>query len=121
MILALYSPVNADHNSKPLLLPNAWTVLPDGGLDYTVYSIHPVGTDVYVGGSFTTSAGGATVNLNAIARLDTVTNTWHPLSNNGLTDQPLKPIPQVRSIVQVGDNVYISGVFFPDDCSRCRA
>ena len=59
MILALYSPVNADHNSKPLMLPSSWTVLPDGGLDYTVYTIFPVGTDVYVGGAFTTSAGGA--------------------------------------------------------------
>ena len=92
------------------MLPSSWTVLPDGGLDYTVYSIFPVGTDVYVGGAFTTSAGGAVGNLNAIARLDTVTNTWHPLSNNGLTE-PANPFPQVRSIAQVGDNLYISGHF----------
>ena len=110
MILALYSPVNADHNSKPLMLPSSWTVLPDGGLDYTVHTIFPVGTDVYVGGAFTTSAGGAVVNLNAIARLDTVTNTWHPLSNGGLTE-PANPYPQVRSIAQVGDDLYISGYF----------
>jgi LPXTG-site transpeptidase (sortase) family protein len=110
LIAGFYSPVKADHNSKPLMLPSSWTVLPDGGLDYTVYTIFPVGTDVYVGGSFTTSAGGAVVNLNAIARLDTLTNTWHPLSNNGLTE-PANPFPQVRSIAQVGDNLYISGSF----------
>ncbi len=110
MIAGLYSPVNADHNSKPLMLPSSWTVLPDGGLDYTVHTIFPVGTDVYVGGAFTTSAGGAVVNLNAIARLDTVTNTWHPLSNGGLTE-PANPFPQVRSIAQVGDDLYISGYF----------
>lgn len=110
MVAGLYSPGNANHNSKPLMLPNAWTVLPDGGLNYTVHTIFPVGTDVYVGGTFTTSAGGATVNLNAIARLDTLTNTWHPLSNNGLTE-PANPFPQVRSIAQVGDNLYISGFF----------
>ncbi len=110
MILALYSPAKASHNSKPLMLPSSWTVLPDGGLDYTVHAILPVGTDVYVGGAFTTSAGGAVGNLNAIARLDTLTNTWLPLSNDGLTEIG-NPYPQVRSIAQVGDDLYISGYF----------
>jgi LPXTG-site transpeptidase (sortase) family protein len=111
MIAGIYSPVIAEHYSKPLMLPSTWTVLPDGGLDYTVHTIFPVGTDVFVGGTFKQSAGGAVVNLNAIARLDTLTNTWNPLSNNGLVDEPLNLYPQVRSIAQVGDNLYISGHF----------
>jgi hypothetical protein len=59
-----------------------------------------VGTDVYVGGVFT-SAGG--VPANRIARYDTQTEIWHALGDgvNG----------SVRSMVFVGTDVYVGGRF----------
>ena len=81
---------------------NTWSALgtglgPSGTVVYTIVS---VGTDLYVGGFFTT-AGGNTVSR--IAKWDTINNTWSSLGS-GLNNT-------VRSIVSVGTDLYVGGTF----------
>jgi hypothetical protein len=72
-----------------------------GGCRTSVYAIVVDGSDVFVGGNFT-SAGG--VSANGIARWDTITQYWYPLltggdtSKNGVTCDGLGCSAYVRSI-----------------------
>jgi LPXTG-site transpeptidase (sortase) family protein len=62
------------------------------------------GGDLYVGGDFTQSAGGATSGLNRIARYDTGAGTWHALADNGLNSL-------VTALAVSGGNLYVGGLF----------
>jgi len=90
---------------------NTWSTLGSGsgkGVDGHVYAIAVLGSDVYVGGSFTrANYGGTTVTANYIARYNTITNTWSALgsdSGNGVNGY-------VTEIAVLGSDVYVGGEF----------
>jgi len=64
------------------------------------------GTDIYVGGDFTT-AGGKTANY--VARWDSKTNEWFPLGS-GLTPTPIDNC-EVRTLQVAGKYLYVGGMF----------
>ncbi|MBS1795409.1 MAG: carboxypeptidase regulatory-like domain-containing protein [Acidobacteria bacterium] len=80
-----------------------WSALAAGGLDNTVTSLAVIGDDLYVGGVFTQTFDGS-VTLNRVARYNLTTNSWSPLSHNGLNS--------VVSALAVKDNdLYVGGFF----------
>ena len=71
-----------------------------GGVSSFVNAIAVSGSDIYVGGSFTTADGNS---ANRIARWNTTTNTWSALSGGvDLT---------VRTITVSGSDIYVGGDF----------
>ena len=73
------------------------------GLDNTCYAIVSSGTDLYVGGDFTTAGG---ISANRIAKYNTVTGVWSALGS-GLD----LPGSSCRAIAVSGSNVYVGGDF----------
>jgi N-acetylneuraminic acid mutarotase len=63
-----------------------------------------VGSDLYVGGTFTRSDDGSVTNLNCIARYDTTNPGWYALPNDGLNGS-------VWSLVADGSDLYVGGGF----------
>ncbi len=88
----------------PKLQSHIWGQLANNGLNGSVLTLAAVGSDLYVGGEFTQTADGSVTNLINLARYNTVTNTWSPLANNGLTGY-------VAEITVVGDDLYVGGSF----------
>jgi len=86
---------------------NTWSSLGTGssnGVNNTVYALAVSGSEVFVGGFFT-SAGG--VSANRVARFNTLTNTWSSLgtgSSNGVNSW-------VNALAVVGNEVYVGGTF----------
>ena len=83
--------VTLDGERGPVLEPasipdafqaTAWNHLPEQGLNGTVYALAVDGSDLYVGGDFTHTGDGTT--LNHMARYDARTNTWNALPKEGL-------------------------------------
>ena len=79
------------------MLANTWTAL-DNGVDGSVYAIAISGSDVYVGGSFTTAGG---VSANNIAKWNG--NSWSALG--GGVDG------SVLEVAINGSNIYVGGSF----------
>lgn len=98
---------NLNHIARYNLSIGTWSALAHNGLNGVVVTMLPIGTDIYVGGGFSATFDGVVTNLNSIARYDTLTDTWHPLGNNGLTG----PLPSVSIIVQTGNYLYVGGNF----------
>jgi N-acetylneuraminic acid mutarotase len=70
-----------------------------------------VGSDLYVGGTFTGSGDGSLTNLNRIARYDTANPGWHALPNDGLNGG-------VYALLADGRDLYAGGGFTrPGDMS----
>ena len=69
------------------------------GSDITIY-----GTDLYVGGQFSSTGDGTVTNLSGIARYDLTTTTWSSLPNQGLGGF-------VESLEIIGDDLYAGGLF----------
>ena len=80
-----------------------WHALPKQGLDSVVWALALSGDTLHVGGYFT-QTGDGTKDLNHVARYNTANTSWHALPNGGLDSL-------VRSIVAVGDDLYMSGQF----------
>jgi trimeric autotransporter adhesin len=79
------------------------------GVDGPVYAVAVDGNDLFVGGMFTHAGGLAAAN---IARYDLAAGTWHPMGDGSSQGVELVgAIGQVRSIVVVGDSVYVGGRF----------
>jgi len=90
---------------------NTWSALGSSsgsGVNARVTAIAVLGSDVYVGGSFTqANLGGTTVSANRIARFNLNTNTWNALgSNNGNGVNN-----NVYAIAASGTDVYVGGSF----------
>lgn len=83
---------------------NEWSPLPGNGLNGDVEALMVVGNSMYVGGAFTATADGTVTNLNRIARYDLITNTWHPVGNNGLN-------LTVLSFAVKGNDLWVGGRF----------
>ena len=58
------------------------------------------------GGMFENTGDGSMTDLNAIARYDTKTGTWHALPNRGLSDYGF-----VYALTLSGDDLYVGGWF----------
>ncbi len=84
---------------KPLALNGTWSTL-GSGLNGEVTAIAVSGSDIYVGGWFTTAGG---ISANYIARWDSTTSTWSALGS-GLNNV-------VMAIVVSGSDIYVGGWF----------
>jgi len=84
----------SDRSYDPTWIPS----VDDGG----VYAIHASGTDVYIGGSFTTvnSEAGTTYAAKLNSANSTVNTAWLPTPDN-----------TVKSITTIGTDIYLSGDF----------
>jgi hypothetical protein len=91
---------------------SSWSALGSGsnngvtGASPSVLALAVKGTDVFVGGTFT-SAGGTTVPANHVARWDTISSTWSSLgtgANNGTNND-------VEALAVSGSDVYAGGQF----------
>jgi hypothetical protein len=78
------------------------------GVDGVVLVLSVIGTDLYVGGRFTTANyGGAPILANNIARFNSTASTWSPLgtpTENGLDNE-------VKAFAVIGGNLYVGGRF----------
>jgi N-acetylneuraminic acid mutarotase len=81
-----------------------WHALPNDGLNGPVFAMAVVGSDLYVGGTFTQSGDGSLTNLNRIARYDTANPGWHALLNDGLNGS-------VYALAVDGSDLYAGGAF----------
>ena len=93
------------------IAPPVWSALIDSvtgenGTIGEIYSIAISGTNVYVGGAFTTAGG---ISANYIAVWDTITSTWSALIDSGTLGNGLNDI--CSSIAISGTNVYVGGQF----------
>ncbi len=102
--------VQANHIVKFDTVANTWSALGNGngiGLDNTVYALAVSGSDLYVGGLFTTtnfggSGGTPEVTANHIAKFDTTTGIWSALGD-GLNSSV--------NALAIGSDLYVSGDF----------
>jgi N-acetylneuraminic acid mutarotase len=83
---------------------DTWHALPKQGLNWYVFVLEMVGSDLYVGGLFTQTGDGSLTNLGHIARYDTTATTWHAFSNQGLNDG-------VYALATSGSDLYVGGNF----------
>ena len=101
---SVHGPILSPQPQMPAKPLNAWSALPDKGLDGGVSALLVVGSDLYVGGFFSQTKDGAVTNLNNIARFSTMTHTWSALPNNGLNDG-------VNALAVKGMILYVGGEF----------
>ena len=89
---------------------NTWSALGTGGgngVNSSVSVLAVSGTDVYVGGAFTTAnVGGTTVTANRVAKFNTTTSTWSKLGTDGSGVNNT-----VSAMAIIGSNVYVGGSF----------
>lgn len=81
-----------------------WGALPNQGLYGGVYTLATAGSNLYVGGNFTQTNDGTVLDLNRIARFDTVAGTWNALPNQGLDGN-------VTALTVSGSDLYAAGYF----------
>jgi N-acetylneuraminic acid mutarotase len=99
----------SDNIARYDISTGTWHSLPNGGLSAphgggSVHALQLVGTDLYVGGSFTTLGDGTDIS-DYIARYDTSTGMWHSLPNQGLNFF-------VGAMAVDGSDLYVGGTFF---------
>ncbi len=108
--------VAANNIAKFDTLTNTWSALSYGngnGVKGYVYTLAVMGSDLYVGGRFTTAnvgGSGATPQIaaNNIAKFNATANTWGPLRDfygNPGTDR------DVRRLAVMGSDLYVGGDF----------
>jgi trimeric autotransporter adhesin len=81
------------------------------GMNAPVTELAVIGTDLYVGGSYSTvsSSTQSAISVNQIARWDTTTGTWYPLGSatqNGVAGSVV-----VTALAVEGTNLYVGGTF----------
>lgn len=72
------------------------------GVSGTVYATVKIGTDIYIGGDFTSVNGDATIQY--LARWDTVSETWNQVGGGAINGS-------VYSLAVLSSTLYIGGVF----------
>jgi N-acetylneuraminic acid mutarotase len=98
------SAINLNHIARYDTTGGTWHALSNQGLNDSIFALAVVGSDLYVGGTFTQSGDGSVTDLNYIARYDTAAGTWHALSNNGLNGT-------VYALAVSGSDLYAGGTF----------
>ena len=96
------SVTNLNHIARYNLKTKIWSAMDENGLNGPVHALAVLGTDLYAGGDFTASMGGAV--LNNIAKYDTVNNLVGPLSEDGLNST-------VRAFTVNGNTLIVGGDF----------
>jgi hypothetical protein len=94
--------------------PATWHALPNSGLNDEVDSMVSNGTDLYLGGLFTSTYDGSVTDLNSVARFDTTDGTWSALANKGLIRRVSQSewwVAYVASLVFSGSDLYVGGFF----------
>ncbi|MBX3725117.1 MAG: hypothetical protein KF823_04290 [Xanthomonadales bacterium] len=81
----------------------------------SVYTLHIVGSDLWVGGRFAIDAGGQPAH--ALARWNSTTDTWTPLWG---TEMPVL-LTTVHDLAQVGSTIYVAGLFYSQTDTARRA
>lgn len=104
--------VTANRLARYNTTTGAWSPLGTGagnGVDEVVISLAVLGSDLYVGGIFSTvNAGGAEVPARNIARYNTVSSTWSSLGaggGNGVEDRG------VSALTVLDSDLYVGGYF----------
>lgn len=82
-----------------------WEALTDNGLNNAVDALAVIGTDLFVGGTFTAAFSALLVPLNRIARYDTTDGTWNSLAENGLNGN------EVMALAVSGSDLLVGGDF----------
>ncbi len=102
--------VSANRVAKVNLTTGVWSALGTGsgnGVSGRASAMMLLGSDLYVGGNFTTAnVGGTTVTANGIAKFDTLTNTWSKLgtgSGNGIDIVGAG----ANALAVIGSNIYV--------------
>jgi hypothetical protein len=92
-------------------LTNIWSALGSGGgngVSSNVYGLAISGGNLYVGGGFSqANYGGTTVNVDYVAKFDTLTNVWSALDSgigNGVGSI-------INTVEASGSNLYVGGFF----------
>lgn len=83
---------------------NTWSSFAGNGLTGEVETMAISGNNLFVGGNFNQTFDGSTINLWRIARYNLTTNTWSPLTGNGLNNTPY-------TLLTIGDFLYVGGAF----------
>ena len=97
-------PVLSPKSQPSTVAADTWSALTDNGLDNIVNALAVIGTDLYVGGTFSRTFGGPTTGLNRIAKYATSTGTWSALTDNGLSNT-------VNVLTVIGTDLYVGGLF----------
>lgn len=79
----------------------------DGGLNGEVKSLFPNGTNLFVGGKFTSTADNATEGLNNVAVYDTSSNKWSPLGA-GVSGRVLRVVGMTMNVTSSTPEVVVS-------------
>lgn len=82
---------------------NAATIRNLSGVDGGIFAVVVQGDNLYIGGDFSTAGG---VHADRVARWESGSNSWTPLGS-GITD----PGAFVRSMVILGNELYVGGIF----------
>jgi len=104
------TPVSANGVAKVNLATGVWSALGTGNeVDFSVYALAVIGSDLYVGGGFTiVDANGTNINANRVAKVNPATGVWRGLADtgggNGVSDQ-------VNTLAVIGSDLYVGGGF----------
>ncbi|KAK1764687.1 cortical protein marker for cell polarity-domain-containing protein [Phialemonium atrogriseum] len=79
----------------------------DGGLNGAILSMYLNGTNLFVGGIFSSSEDGSTPGLNNVAVYDTSKNSWSPLGS-GVDGRVLRVVPLTMNVTSTTPEVVIS-------------
>lgn len=80
-----------------------WVPIPQDGLNGSVTAIAVIGSDVYVGGTFSETKDGQVTDLNLIAKFSN--GNWEPMPNLGLEGEG------VYRLAVIGNDLYVGGNF----------
>lgn len=83
---------------------DTWFLVPTNGLNAPVIGLATLNNFLYLRGTFTATADNS-ISLNRLARFDTSTDQWSPITNN--RDLALETL----ETLQIGNDLYIGGSF----------